>query len=311
MITPATAGPFDLGTVVVRVALFVDSKTAQVKTVTDSLPHVYGGTLLDLRAVSVKIDRPGFSLNGTNCTPSTFAAVLHGGGANPNDPAAFSSVAASSPYAATGCDALPFGPKLFLRTFGATKRARNPKLRAILVAQPGDANISRAAVTLPKSIILDQGAIAKVCTRVQFVADQCPANSIYGFAEANTPLLDGPLKGPVYLRSSDNPLPDLVADLHGQVNVELSGRTDSVKGRIRNTFDTVPDVPVSKFVLTIRGGKKKGLLINSQNLCARKQFAKLDLTAQNGKRVTNKKLKVRTPCKKHKKKKRGGAKGSR
>ena len=73
----------------------------------------------------------------------------------------------------------------------------------------------------------------------------------------------------------------------------------------------MPDVPVSRFVLTIRGGKKKGLLVNSQNLCARKQFAKLDLTAQNGKRVTNKKLKVRTPCKKHKKKKRGGAKGSR
>jgi hypothetical protein len=310
VITPATAGPFDLGTVVVRVALFVDGKTAQVRTVTDPLPHVYGGTLLDLRAVSVKIDRPGFSLNGTNCTPSTFAAILHGGGANPNDPAAFSSVAASSPYAATGCDALPFGPKLFLRTFGATKRARNPKLRAILVARPGDANISRAAVTLPKSVILDQGAISKVCTRVQFTADQCPANSIYGFAEADTPLLDGPLKGPVYLRSSNNPLPDLVADLHGQVNIELSGRTDSVKGRIRNTFDTVPDVPVSRFVLTIRGGKKKGLLINSQNLCARKQFAKLDLTAQNGKRVTKKKLKVRTPCKKHKKKKRG-AKGSR
>jgi hypothetical protein len=315
VITPATAGPFDLGTVVVRVALFVDTKTAQVRTVTDPLPHVYGGTLLDLRSVSVKIDRPGFSLNGTNCTPSSFAATVHGGGANPNDPAAFSSVPASSPYAVTGCDALPFGPKLFLRAFGATKRAKNPKVRAILVAQPGDANISRAAVTLPKSIILDQGAISKVCTRVQFAANDCPSNSIYGFAEANTPLLDGPLKGPVYLRSSSNPLPDLVADLHGQVNVELSGRTDAIRGRIRNTFDTVPDVPVSRFVLTIRGGKKKGLLINSQNLCARRQFAKLDLTAQNGKRLTNKKLKVRTPCKKHKKhkkhKKRGGAKGSR
>jgi hypothetical protein len=311
VITPATAGPFDLGTVVVRVALFVDSKTAQVRTVTDPLPHVYGGTLLDLRSVSVKIDRPGFTLNGTNCAPSSFAAVLHGGGANPADPAAFSSLPASAPYAASGCEALPFGPKLFLRAFGATKRARNPKLRAILVARPGDANISRAAVTLPKSIILDQGAIGKVCTRVQFSAGQCPSNSVYGFAEADSPLLDGPLKGPVYLRSSSNPLPDLVAALHGQVDIELDGRTDSIHGRIRNTFDTVPDVPVSRFVLTIRGGKKKGLLINSQNLCAHRQFAKLDLTAQNGKRLTKKKLKFRTPCKKHKRpKKHRGGKGT-
>jgi hypothetical protein len=303
VITPATAGPFDLGTVVVRVALFVDPKTAQVKTVTDPLPHVYGGTLLDLRAVSVKIDRQGFSLNGTNCTPSAFAGVLRGGGSNPNDPAAFSSVPVSSPYQATGCDSLPFGPKLYLRAFGGTKRAKNPKLRAILVARAGDANISRAAVTLPKSIILDQGAIGNVCTRVQFAAGNCPSNSTYGFAEANSPLLDGPLKGPVYLRSSDNTLPDLVAALHGQVDVELAGRTDSVNGRIRNTFDTVPDVPVSRFVLTIRGGKKKGLLINSRDLCARKQFAKLDLSAQNGKHLTKKKLKLRTPCKKRR---RGG-----
>jgi hypothetical protein len=303
VITPATAGPFDLGTVVVRVALFVDPKTAQVKTVTDPLPHVYGGTLLDLRAVSVKIDRQGFSLNGTNCTGSAFAATLRGGGSNPNDPAAFSSVAASSPYQATGCDSLPFGPKLYLRAFGGTKRTKNPKLRAILVARAGDANISRAAVTLPKSIILDQGAIGNVCTRVQFAAGSCPSNSVYGFAEANSPLLDGPLKGPVYLRSSDNTLPDLVAALHGQVDVELAGRTDSVNGRIRNTFDTVPDVPVSRFVLTIRGGKKKGLLINSRDLCARKQFAKLDLSAQNGKHLTKKKLKLKTPCKKRR---RGG-----
>jgi hypothetical protein len=309
VITPATAGPFDLGTVVVRVALLVDPKTAQVTTVSDPLPHIYAGTLLNVRGVSVKIDRPEFSLNGTNCNPSSFAGTVRGGGANPADPAAFTSVSVSSPYQATGCDSLPFGPKLFLRAFGATKRAKNPKLRAILVARRGDANISSAAVTLPKSMILDQGAISKVCTRVQFAAQQCPSSSIYGFAEATSPLLDGPLKGPVYLRSSSNPLPDLVAALHGQVDIELAGRTDSVNGRIRNTFDTVPDVPVSRFVLTIRGGKKKGLLVNSQNLCARKQFAKLNLTAQNGKKLTKKKLKLRTPCKK--KKKRGGAKGSR
>jgi hypothetical protein len=301
VITPATAGPFDLGTVVARVALFVDSKTAQVTAVSDLLPHIYGGALLDIRSVSVRIDRPGFALNPTGCGPKAFTGTLRGGGENPNDPAALTSVPVSSPFQVANCDALDFKPKLTLRTFGATKRAKNPKLRAILIARKGDADISRAAVTLPKALILDQGSIAKVCTRVQFAAKACPSNSRYGFAEAKTPLLDGPLKGPVYLRSSDNELPDLVADLHGQVDFELVGRTDTVKGRIRNTFDAVPDVPVSEFVLTIRGGKKKGLLVNSRNLCARKQFGKLDLTAHNGKRLVKKKLRVKTPCKKRKK----------
>jgi hypothetical protein len=305
VITPATAGPFDLGTVVVRVALFVDPKTAQVRALSDPLPHVYGGALLDLRTVSVKMDRPNFAINPTSCAAQSFAGIVRGGGSDPTNPAAFSAVAATSPFQATNCDALGFKPKLFLRVFGATKRTKNPKLRATLLARPGDANIARAAVTLPKAFILDQASISKVCTRVQFAAGACPSNSIYGFAEATSPLLDGPLKGPVYLRSSDNTLPDLVAALDGQVDIELAGRTDTVRGKIRNTFDLVPDVPVSKFVLTIRGGKKKGLLVNSRGLCARKWFAKSNFKGHNGKRIVKKKLRLQVKCKKKKKGKRG------
>jgi hypothetical protein len=299
VITPATAGPFDLGTVVVRVALFLDPKTAQVTAVTDPIPHVYGGALLDIRTVSVKVDRPEFSLNPTNCSAFDFAGTLHGGGANPADPASFTSVPAISPFQVSGCQNLGFKPQLFLRTFGGLKRTKKPKLRAILVARPGDANIARAQVTLPKALILEQANIGNVCTRVQFAAHECPASSVYGFAEATTPLLDGPLKGPVYLRSNpEHELPDLVVALHGQVDVELSGVTDTTKsGRLRNTFEMVPDVPVSKFVLTVRGGKR-GLLVSTRNLCKHKQFARMELNGQNGARVLKKKLRVRTSCKK-------------
>ena len=80
-------------------------------------------------------------------------------------------------------------------------------------------------MTLPKGLILDQSNIAKVCTRVQFAANACPENSLYGFARAFTPLLDKPLKGPVYLRSSNNLLPDLVASLHGQIDVDSPARS--------------------------------------------------------------------------------------
>jgi hypothetical protein len=298
VLTPATAGPFDLGTVVVRVALFVDPETARVHAVSDPIPHVFGGALLDLRSIAVKLDRPKFALNPTNCSAFATSGALRGGGSNPLDPAAFSSLPVSSPFKVNGCESLDFKPKLFMRIFGGTRRAKSPKLRAVLVARDGDANIGRSAVKLPKPIFLEQASLANVCTRVQFAAHDCPKDSVYGFAEATTPLLDGPLKGPVYLRSSSHELPDLVVALNGQVDVVLDGRIDSVKGRMRTTFDTVPDVPVDKFVLTIRGGKKRGLLVNSTNLCARKYKVIARFTGQNGKKA-NQRPKLRTPCKKH------------
>ncbi len=299
VITPATAGPFDLGTVVVRVALFVDPETAQVHAVSDPIPHVFGGALLDLRSIAVKLDRPKFALNPTNCSAFATKGALRGGGANPLDPAAFSSFPVSAPFKVNDCDKLDFKPKLYMRLFGGTRRAKSPKLRAILVARDGDANIGRAAVTLPKALALEQSSLANVCTRVQFAAHKCPQDSIYGYATAETPLLDGPLQGPVYLRSSDNELPDMVAALNGQVDVVLDGRIDSTKGRLRTTFDTVPDVPVSKFALTVRGGKKRGLLVNTRSLCGRKYKVIARFTGQNGKKA-NQKPKLRAPCKKHK-----------
>jgi hypothetical protein len=298
VVTPATAGPFDLGTVVVRVALFVDPATAQVHAVSDPIPHVYGGALLDLRSVSVTLDRPTFSLNGTNCSPLAVGGTLHGGGGNPLDPGAFSSLPVSAPFQLDGCDGLGFKPKLYMRTFGGVRRGKKPKLRAILVARDGDANIGRAAVTLPKAVILEQASLSKVCTRVQFAARECPRDSIYGYAIAWSPLLDGPLKGPVYLRSSEHELPDTVAALHGQVDIELDGRVDSAKGRLRTTFDTVPDVPVSKFMLVVRGGRH-GLLVNTTSLCRKsKPFRVIArFRGQNGKHA-NMRPKLRAPCKK-------------
>jgi hypothetical protein len=92
--------------------------------------------------------------------------------------------------------------------------------------------------------------------------------------------LDKPLSGPVYLRSSRHELPDLVVALHGIVDVNLVGRIDSLKGQIRTTFESVPDAPVSKFVLRMQGAKK-GLIVNSRNLCAAPSRATVELTGQN------------------------------
>jgi hypothetical protein len=287
---------------VVRVALFVDPTTAQIHAVSDPIPSVFGGAQLSIRSVDVAIDRKDFTLNPTSCGPLTTAGALKGGGADPADPAAFSSVAVSTPFQTSDCGGLGFRPKLFTRLYGGkktTRRNQHPKFRAVLVARGGDANIARAAVTLPHSQFLDQSHIRTICTRVQLAAHDCPDAAIYGYARAQTPLLDDELAGPVYLVSSSHELPDLLADLRGQVDVQLHGVISAAKARIKNVFYPVPDVPVSKFVLTMKGGKR-GLLVNSRDLCAKPSFSFMNFKAQNGKRLKKKKLPLRVPaCRGH------------
>jgi hypothetical protein len=298
VVTPATAGPFDLGTTVVRVALFVDPETSQVHAVSDPIPDVFGGTQLSIRSVDINLDRPKFTLNPTSCGPLATAGVLNGGGADPANPAAFSAFPVSSPFQTSDCQALDFKPKLYTRLIGgrkSTKRSQHPKFRAVFLARDGDANIGRAALTLPHSQFLDQGHIRTICTRVQLAAHDCPQGAIYGYARATTPLLDDPLAGPVYLVSSSHELPDLLVDLRGQVNVRLRGVISATKARIKNVFYPLPDAPVSKFVLTMKGGKR-GLLVNSRNLCARPSFSFMNLKAQNGKQLRKKRLLLKVPA---------------
>jgi hypothetical protein len=195
-----------------------------------------------------------------------------------------------------GCQELAFKPKLSLKLKGGTKRGDHPAFSATLAMAPGGANIASAQVALPHSEFLDQAHIRTICTRVQFAANACPPGSVYGRARAWTPLLDQPLQGPVYLRSSDNKLPDLVADLGGQIHVVLHGRTDTIHGGIRNTFEGVPDAPATKFVLELKSGKK-GLLVNSRNICAEEHRASAAFTAQNGKASEFRPLLQATGCK--------------
>jgi hypothetical protein len=296
VVTPAVAGPFDFGNVVIRNALYVDPITAQVTIKSDPIPTIVEpGILLDVRDIRVNVDRPNFTAAPTDCTPSFIGAHVHGelGG----------SVDRSNRFQVGDCGALAFRPGLALRLFGGTKRGAHPRLKATLTARAHNANIAGVSVALPHSEFLDQAHIRTICTRVQFAAKACPAGSIYGHAEAVTPLLDSPLSGPVYLRSSDNPLPDLIAVLRGPdsqpIEVVLSGRIDSVHGGIRSSFEAVPDQPVSKFVLSMQGGKK-GLLVNSRNICKTVNRATAMFSAQSGKKAKLRPI-LRNSCKKAKK----------
>jgi hypothetical protein len=298
-VTPAVAGPYDLGTVVVRAALFVDPETAVVHAVSDTIPYIFGGVKLDLRSIDVSINRKEFTVNPTTCRePFSFRSSIFGGGENPASEAAWFATNPVRPFRASECRKLKFAPKFFARILGgrnATRRAANPQFRAIVEARKGDANLRRAAFILPRATILDQAHIKTICTKVQLAANACPKNSIYGNARATSPLLAGRLSGPVYLTSSEHELPDLLVNLKGQVNIRLRGVISSAHGRLKTVFNNTPDVAVSKFIMTMKGGEKS-LLVNSRNLCSRRTNGFLNLGAQNSRRERRNNLRLNIPA---------------
>jgi hypothetical protein len=275
---PAVAGPFDLGTVLVRNAIHVDPIDAHLTVKSDPLPTILQGIPLDVRDIRISMDRPNFMLNPTSCNEMSIGAQVKS--------TAGSLATPSNRFQVGECSRLGFKPKLTLRLRGGTKRTQHPALTAILRPRPGDANISRVSVALPKSEFLDQAHLVNICTRAQFAASACPRGAIYGHATVITPLFDEPLTGPVYLRSSRNLLPDLVPDLRGPANlpirIESAGRIDEIGGGIRNTFDFIPDAPFTKLVMRLKGGNK-GLLQNSRNICRRAFRATVKMDAHNGK----------------------------
>jgi hypothetical protein len=279
------SGPYDLGNVAVRAALYVDPVTAQVHAISDSLPQILDGIPLRGRSVEINIDRtdaqgrPNFTLNPTNCDPFAIDATVYG------DQGA--EATRSTLFQVANCADLPYDPKLSMRLTGGIKRRGHPAIHATFDARPGEANTRRVQVTLPKGELLDNAHIGTVCTRVLFATRDCPKGSLIGDATVTTPILDEPLTGKVYLRSSVHELPDLAIDLKGQVDFTLIGRVDSVKARLRATFETVPDVPVDTFRLNLLGGKK-GLLQNSESLCPRRKKATARMNGQNSAFFTTK-----------------------
>ena len=199
-----------------------------------------------------------------------------------------------------------------LKLRGGTKRGAHPALTIALMPRPGDANIASVSVALPRSEFLENAHIRTVCTRPDFAADACPAGAIYGEATVDTSLLDYDLAGHVYLRSSDNLLPDVVPDLRGPahqpIRLETAGRTDSIRGGIRTTIDFVPDAPFTKALVRLQGANK-GLLVNSRDICARAYRATVRYTAHNGLTYVERPRMRAVGCRKVRKGKKGRGRG--
>lgn len=264
---PAVAGPFDLGSVTVRVALEIDRRTAAVHAVSDPLPTIVGGVPVDLRSLQISLDRPGFARTPTSCEPMTVAGTaLLGSGSR----------ALSQRYQVGGCSRLAFAPRASARLLGSTRRGAHPGLRVAVAPSRAGAALRRVGFTLPSTQLLDSTHIRGICA-----AEPCGASSRYGRLQVWSPLLDEPLAGPVFLRAGPHRLPDLSAALRGEVEMDLVGRLDSVRGRLRGTFQALPDAPLSRAVLTMRGGPR-GLFVNTGGFCARQPRVELATLAHNG-----------------------------
>ena len=281
-VVPKQAGPFDFGDEVVRSAVSVDPRTAQATVTSDPFPQLIEGIPVGYRDLHVTVDRPNFTLNPTGCQREEVKAkVTSAQGAVAN---------LSTPYSAVNCAALGFKPRLGLKLKGGTRRGAFPALRLVYRPRAGDANLKHLSLRFPKSEFIEQGHFRTICTRVQFAAGQgfgseCPKGSVYGRVKVFTPLLDEPLSGLVYLRSSNHNLPDAVLAIQGPpslpVKLEVPTRIDSVKGGLRVTSSDTPDAPITKVIVDQQGGQK-GLFVNSTNLCAAKHRATVRLDAHNG-----------------------------
>lgn len=301
-INPAVIGPFDLGTIVVRSALSVDPHTAQLQIDSgdsDPIPHILRGVPLRLRDIRVYLDRPDFIRNPTSCEPSDLVSTLTGAGAGLGDSSDDSGATVTERFQLLNCRSLLFRPRLAMRLLGGTHRRAHPRLRVSLRPKPGQASLKDLEVSMPHSLLLALDHVRSVCSGAQFAVGRCPASSDYGHAVVKSALFSEPLQGPVLLRSSSHRFPSLVVDLRsGQVRIVLEGEIAAAKsGGVRVAFREIPDAPIEAFVMNFFGGKR-GLLVNSVDVCVHPPAASVKALGQNNRgRIFT--IHLRGDCGKH------------
>jgi hypothetical protein len=290
----AVAGPFELGTVVVRQALNVDVDDAHATVVSDPLPTIRDGVPFRVRRVHVVVDRPGFMQSPSSCDPLAITTNVFS--------AAGQTAGLNTPMRFTGCDKLPFAPKLALKLTGAkeAKVGGHPGIEALVTQQPGEAGIKAVTVTLPLSLALDpdNAESDSLCEYLDGLKDQCPAKSVIGTVTAVSPLLKTPINGKVYfvkgVRTDPKTgrqirtLPTLLIELRGEVNLNLRASNSVPDNKhLTSTFSMIPDAPISSFSLKLNGGKKGILVITdgNDNICSTPQKPFLVAVGHNAKRL--------------------------
>ncbi|HEY5194570.1 MAG TPA: hypothetical protein VIJ39_11955 [Solirubrobacteraceae bacterium] len=305
VVVPAKAGPYNLGTVVVRGRIEVNPITSALTITTDStgpyaIPHILDGIPLEIKHVNFVTTRPGFTFNPTNCDPMGVTGSISSveGSSSP----------VSVPFQVTNCAILGFKPGFTVSTSGKTSRADGASLHVRLsypkAAFGSQANIKSVKVDLPKRLPSRLETLQKACPAATFEANPaaCSSQSRIGTAKATTPLVPVPLEGPVFFVShAGEKFPELIVVLSGYgVTVDLHSETFISKAGITSsTFRTIPDVPVGTFELTLPEGPYSALAAPG-GLCNGALKMPTAFTAQNGTVIHQNTPIGVTGCPKHK-----------
>ncbi len=299
IVTDAKAGPFDLGTVVVRAKVSIDPSTAQVTVSTNELPTMLQGIPLQIKAVHVTANRAGFSYDPTSCLQKTVTGTITS--------AQNVSVPVSSAFRAANCATLGFKPRLSASTTSKYSKKLGADL-TVKVAFPkapfgSQANIARVKVDLPVQLPSRQSTFKYACPAATFAANpaNCPVHSIIGKAKATTPIIPVPLQGNAYLVShAGESIPNVVMVFQGYgITVNLAGTTHITKGVTSNTFAAVPDAPVSSFEVTFPQSEYS-LLAGYKNFCKTKLSMPVSYVSQAGQEQHETVKVAVTGCTKHK-----------
>jgi hypothetical protein len=283
IVVGAVVGPLDLGTIDVRAALEVDPATGALTIASDPLPDSIDGVPLQIKTVSVDIEREGFTFNPTDCNRLTTQATLTS--------AQGATAAVSSPFQAANCATLAFKPRLTALTHARPSKADGAYLHVKVVSGSGQANIAKLKVDLPKQLPSRLQTLHKACLADVFEANPaaCPPGSVVGAATVVTPVLNNPLSGPAYLVShGGEAFPDLEIVLQGEgVVLRLDGQTSIRRGITSSTFKALPDAPILTLDLVLAAGPHSALGANlpakaKGSMCDQKLAMPVAITGQNG-----------------------------
>ena len=209
------------------------------------------------------------------------------------------------PIGVTGCDQVPFDGVSFVakpvetKSPGPSGWTFDLTIPQDLITDPNaiaQSALKKIAVTLPQGVRVSPSSAdgLAACSPAQIAlhstADPtCPDASKIASVKVETPLLDEPLTGAVYLATPfDNPTHSLVgiylvAQGSG-VTIKLPGSSslDSSTGQLTATFDNSPQQPISKVHLEFFGGDRAAL--SNPSRCGT-YTTKASLTSWSGKTV--------------------------
>jgi hypothetical protein len=201
-------------------------------------------------------------------------------------PGQFVTKDAVTPTGATGCDLLPFSPLLSATADGRTSAADGAGLTVTLTQPLEQSNVKSVSVQLPKELTARGTTVAAACPEATFAADPSGcASAQVGTVTATTPLLPDALSGPVYLVAHATGLPTVEALLQGhKLSIDLSGSITFTPTGLNSTFATVPDAPITSFVLDLPTGPHSALS-STAGVCGGPLVMPTTIVGQSGAQV--------------------------